>query len=37
MKYAGEGGSVVSMPRTSGFSSFKNPLRIKCDERFRSI
>ena len=26
MKYAGEGGSVVSMPRTSGFSSFKNPL-----------
>jgi len=26
MKYAGEGGSVVSMPRTRGFSSFKNPL-----------
>ena len=26
MKYAGEGGSVVVMPRTSGFSSFKNPL-----------
>ena len=26
MKYAKEGGSVVTMPRTSGFSSFKNPL-----------
>ena len=26
MKYAKEGGSVVVMPRTSGFSSFKNPL-----------
>ena len=26
MKYAKEGGSVVAMPRTSGFSSFKNPL-----------
>ena len=26
MKYAGGGGSIVAMPRTSGFSSFKNPL-----------
>ena len=26
MKYAGVDGSIVAMPRTSGFSSFKNPL-----------